>query len=152
MANIKRQMKHTFFQKESVGLNPFASQRDWAIFAALIFVLAALFIGFWRWTSASKGLVQAMSIGALVGMLPSLVLTLPVRGMVPRSQKERFLVEIARFRFVVAHEEAVVAIYVFPAPWWAKWDSKRVVIQELEDGDYLATIPLYVFRKLNAAA
>lgn len=145
-------MASPLFQKESIGVNPFVSIRDWTMFFGILAVFGAVFLGFRIWTSASSGLIQSMILGALVGMTPSLVLVLPVQGVVPGRERGRFLAEITKRRFIPAHEEAALAIYTFRAPWWAKWESNRVVLQDLEDGDIQATIPLYLFRRIGATA
>jgi hypothetical protein len=145
-------MASPLFQKESISVNPFVSIRDWTMFFGVLAIFGGAFLGFQIWTSTPSGLIQSMTLGAFVGMIPSLVLVLPVRGVVPGREKGRFLAEITKRRFIPAHEEAALTIYTFCAPWWAKWESNRVVLQDLEDGDIQTTIPLYLFRRLAAAS
>lgn len=52
--------------------------------------------------------------------------------------------------FQVTHAANGQKTYPYKSPRWMRWDSNRVVMRELEGGDLYATIPLYVYTRLQA--
>jgi hypothetical protein len=145
-------MQAMAFEKESTGWQALATARDWgtALAIAAGFVGVGLFLIFR--VGLERGAIISSLVGAMIGMLSSILLCLPVRGRVSALSKSQFVDAITELRFRFDTEQDGTAIYTYSSPRWMRWDSNRVTLSKLQDGDWDATVPIYVFRALKKRA
>ena len=140
------------FEKESTGWQALASARDWVTFLAIAagFIVVGLFLIF-RVGLDRRAIIGSM-IGAGIGMLPSVLMCLPVRGRVSSLSKSQFVEAITELRFRFDTEQNGTTMYTYCSSPWMRWDSNRVTLRKSRDGDWDATVPIYVFRALKKRA
>jgi hypothetical protein len=141
--------KMSFFQKRSIGLAAFASTRDWLIFSAillgfLVFIEAALW-----WSHMDRVAVRFMAIGGFIGMLPAVVMSLPVYGVVDELSRDALESFLRSMKFVRYVERDETTFCTQDTPRWTRWDSNRVTIRPLSEGKLSVTMPLYCYRILK---
>jgi hypothetical protein len=132
----------TLFIKQSVGLNPFLTRRDWLLQAGILaaLVVGALFLNAYGGLYAGRGAL----IGGFMGTLLPLIMCLPVRGTIAASGEQAFLSRVAQLGYVANGETVEGRIYNFRGKRWTRWDSNRVVIRP--GGEVLkATMPLNLY-------
>ncbi len=136
------------FRTTQIGRNPFASRRDVAVVGAIAagFTLFACTL-----FPDSPMLVSALA-GGLLGCLPSVLMVLPVHGVVSHEGRAGFAHGIAELGFIDKGIGPNGHLFEHRAPSWARWDSNRVVMRERADGDIDATVPLYVHWQINRFA
>ena len=145
-------MKTMAFEKKSTGWQALASSRDWALVLAIVagFMGTGLFL-IVR-VGLERGAIISSLVGAVIGMLPSILLCLPVRGRVSSLSKSQSVAAITDLRFRFDAERDGTAIYTDNSPRWMRWDSNRVTLRKSQDGEWEATVPIHVFRILKKKA
>jgi hypothetical protein len=135
------------FIKQSIGVNPLLTARDWLIFGGIFGAIMLL------WIVVAPGISSAAARGALFGAigggLPSLLGCLPVRGSVPAERSVSFLGRIEQAGFKPAGETAEGRIFNYKGPRWMRWDSNRIVIRTAADGALHVTAPYYFYFRLK---
>lgn len=131
------------FVRESIGINPLRSRRDWLVLIAIVAVIAAILAV----VTADKAgsFARGVMMGALLGGLPSLVLCLPVRGRVAAENRVSFIGRVEQAGFVQTAETAEGRIYTPKSPRWMNWDSNRIVVRDATSDALLVTAPLQFY-------
>jgi hypothetical protein len=145
-------MKPMVFEKESTGWRALASARDCTTVLAIAigFMVVGLVLIFRL--GFERGPIIASMIGAVIGMLPSVLICLPVRGRVSSLSKGQFVEAITELRFHFDSEQDGTVIYTYGSSRWMRWDSNRVALRKSRDGEWDVTVPIYVFRALRKRA
>jgi hypothetical protein len=142
-------MKKSFFQKRSIGLAALASARDWAIILAVVLGVFGLTEAALVWSFMDKDNLQFMLIGGFVGMLPSVLMCLPVYGVVDELSRDALESFLRSMKFVRYFERNETQFYTQNTPAWMRWDSNRVAIRPLLNGQLSVTMPFYCYRILK---
>jgi len=145
-------MEQNIFQRQSTGFNPLLGIRDWTIFIFILAIIVLAVTTIFSWIGGSSSLMWSTLIGALLGIMPSIFLCLPVSGTVSPIHKNKFLTVIFEKRFTLEYRHGTRSVYVFTSPHWMRWDSNRVTLDEAEGKDIEATVPLYIFKALQKKA
>lgn len=146
---LRRMMKKSFFQKRSIGLAPLASTRDWAIFSTVVIGVLGLTEAALVWSHVDKNALRFMLIGGFVGMLPSVLMCLPVYGVVDELSRDALESFLRSMKFVSCSERNGTQLRTQNTPTWMRWDSNRVAIRPLSHGQLSVTMPLYCYRILK---
>jgi len=139
-------MRSTFV-RESIGINPLRSRRDWLALAFMmgIIVTACLLV-----TLDNAGpLVRGALIGALCGGLPPLIMCLPVHGRVAAENSASFMGRVEQSGFARTADTSEGRIYTPKRPRWMAWDANRIVIRDTADGALQVTAPLQFYYSLK---
>lgn len=142
-------MKRSFFQKQSIGLSALASVRDCALALALVAGSLVLIYGLMRWVLMDTQDIQVVSIGALIGMLPSVLMCLPVYGVVDGTSHDALHSYLKAVKFTRNVEQNNIQFYTQDTPAWARWDSNRIAVKSLPDGRLSIVMPLYCYYRLK---
>ncbi len=97
-------MRSDIFIKQSIGLNPLASSRDWRLFVGIFagFVIIQVLVA--RLLGLNPYELRSGLISATIGILLPLINYLPVRGYVCAFRTIGILAEIAKMGFDYAGE------------------------------------------------
>jgi hypothetical protein len=139
-------MRHTFI-KQSIGVNPLLSVRDWLVLFGVLGALAAIWL--LLASDSSAPIWRGALCGGIGGSFPSLLACLPVRGAVAADRSTAFYGRVEQAGFVAAGETAQGRIYTLNRPRWMRWDSNRVVIRAAADGALQVTAPFYFYWRLK---
>lgn len=142
-------MKKSFFQKHSIGLTALASPRDWAIFLGVVLGFLGLAEAALVWSHMDKDDLQIILIGTFLGMLPSVLMCLPVYGVVDELSRDALESFLRSIKFVRSSERNGTRLCTQDTPAWMRWDSNRVTIRPLSNGQLSVTMPLYCYRILK---
>lgn len=146
---FRRMTMKSFFQKQSIGLAALASTRDWAIFLGVVLGFLGLAEAALAWSYLDKGDLQIILIGAFLGMLPSVLMCLPVYGTVDELSRDALESFLRSSKFVRYSERNETLFCTQNTPTWMRWDSNRVTIRPLSNGQLSVTMPLYCYRILK---
>jgi hypothetical protein len=142
-------MKKIFFQKRSIGFAALASLRDWVI----VLVIAAGFFGLCeaalRWSLMDTHTMHIVLIGIFFGMLPSVLMCVPVHGVVDGLSRDALHSFLQSMKFTRSFERNNVRFFTQDTPAWARWDSNCVAVKSLPDGQLSVAMPLYCYRILK---
>lgn len=136
------------FRKSALGCNPCATQRDVIVMGGI----AAAFFAVALTLFACDLMPAEVLCGGAAGMLPSILMVLPVTGIVPRAGRATFIAALDEMGFLDKGQQAGEQLYEYKGPRWARWDSNRVLLRERADGDADVVIPLYVSWQLKRFA
>jgi len=139
-------MRHTFI-KQSIGLSPLLTMRDWLLFFGIIGALAAIWL--LLAPDSAAPFARGALFGAIGGSLPSMLACLPVRGTVAADRSTSFFGRVEQAGFVAAGETAEGRIYQLNRPRWMRWDSNRIVVRAAADGALQVTAPFYFYWRLK---
>jgi hypothetical protein len=142
-------MKKSFFQKQSIGLAPLASPRDWAIFSAVVLGVLGLTEAALVWSHKEQDALRFMLIGGFVGMLPSVLMCLPVYGVVDELSRDALEPFLRSMKFVRRSERNGTQFCTQNTSAWMRWDANRVAIKPLSNGQLSVTRPFYCYRILK---
>jgi hypothetical protein len=142
-------MKKCFFQKRSIGFAALASARDWAIVAVIIAGILALRELVLLFSLMDRQELRMTLIGTFTGMLPSVLICLPVHGVVDELSRDALQSFLGSMKFIRHFERNGTRIYIQNTPAWMRWDSNRVAIKPLPDGQLGVTMPFYCYRMLK---
>ncbi|WP_198117202.1 hypothetical protein [Massilia rhizosphaerae] len=143
-------MKKSFFQKRSIGLAALASARDWIILLIVILGVLGLRDAVILLSPMDKDLADpTLLIGAFVGMLPSILICLPVHGVVDQLSRDALHSFLKSKKFTRYSEHEGTQHYTYNAPAWMRWDSNRVTIKPLTNGQLSVSMPFYSYRALK---
>jgi hypothetical protein len=143
-------MKKSFFQKRSIGLAALASARDWIIFLIVILGVLGLREAAVMFLPMDKDLADpTLLLGAFAGMLPSILMCLPVQGVVDQLSRDALHSFLQSKKFTLYSEREGTQYYSYNAPAWMRWDSNRVTIKPLTNGQLSVSMPLYSYRALK---
>lgn len=138
-----------FFQKRSIGLTALASKRDWAIFSCVVLGFLGLAYTALVWSFMGKEDLRFMLIGAFVGMLPSVLMCLPVHGIVDDLSRDGLDSFLRSMKFVRYSERNETRFCTQNTPRWTRWDSNRVTVKQLSNGQLSVTMPIYCYQILK---
>ena len=145
----KVMMKKNFFQKRSIGFAALASMRDWVI----VLVIVAGFFGASelavRWSLMDAHTMRIVLIGSFFGMLPSVLMCIPVHGVVDGLSRDALHSFLKSMKFTRSFERNNVRFFIQNTPAWARWDSNCVAVTSLPDGQLSVAMPLYCYRMLK---
>lgn len=142
-------MKTSFFEKRSIGIAALASTRDWAIVSVLIVCVLGLSEAALLWSLMDKHDLRFTLIGVFAGMLPSVLTCLPVQGVVDELSRDALQSFLRSIKFVRYTEQNGTQFYTQNTPTWTRWDSNRVTIMPLPDGQLSVIMPLYCYEMLK---
>lgn len=142
-------MKTSFFQKQSFGYAALASKRDWAIVSALVVGILALSQAAFFLSLIDRHLMRSMLIGGFIGMLPSILMCLPVYGVVDGLSNDALRSFLKSMKFTRSFERNGVQFYTQDTSAWMRWDSNRVAVELLPNGKFSVAMPWYCYRVLN---
>lgn len=142
-------IKKSFFQKQSIGLAALASPRDWAIFLGVVLGFLGLAEAALAWSHMDKDELQIILIGTFLGMLPSVLMCLPVYGIVDELSRDALESFLRSNKFVRSSERNGTRFCTQDTPTWMRWDSNRVTIRRLSNGQLSVTMPFYCYRILK---
>lgn len=142
-------MKKNFFQKRSVGFAALASVRDWAIALVLVAVVLGLSEVALRWSLMDTQTMRVVLIGVFFGMLPSVLMCLPVHGVVDGLSRDALHSFLKSMKFTRSFERNDIRFFTQNTPAWARWDSNRVAVKSLPDGQLSVAMPFYCYRILK---
>lgn len=145
----RKMMKKSFFQKQSIGFAPLASVRDCVMVAILVAGMLGLREAILLWSPVDTLLLRSMLIGACAGMLPSILMCLPVHGVVDDLSRDAFHSFLKAMKFVRHVELNGTHFYTYDTPAWMRWDSNRVTIKSLPNGQLSVSMPFYCYRVLK---
>lgn len=145
----RRMVKKSFFQKQSIGLAALASTRDWAIVSGVVLGVLGLAEAALVWSHIDKDVLQITLIGAFAGMLPSVLMCLPVYGIVDELSRDALESFLRSIKFVRYSERNETRFCTQNTPTWMRWDSNRVTIRPLSNGQLSVTMPLYCYQILK---
>ena len=146
---FRRMMKKSFFQKQSIGFAALASMRDWVIFLGVVLGFLGLAEAALVWSHLDKDDLQIILIGTFLGMLPSVLMCLPVYGIVDELSRDALESFLRSIKFVRYSERNETRFCTQNTPTWMRWDSNRVTIRRLSNGQLSVTMPLYCYRILK---
>lgn len=138
-----------FFQQRSFGLAALASARDWAIFSAIVLCVLCLALTALVWLHMDRDALRFTLIGAFVGMLPSVLGCIPVRGVVDVMSRDALDSFLRSMKFVRYSERNGTRFCTQNTSAWMRWDSNRVAIKELSNGQLSVTMPFYCYQILK---
>lgn len=139
----------SFFQKQSIGLAALASTRDWTIFLGVVLGFLALAEAALAWSYLDNDDLQIILIGTFLGMLPSVLMCLPVYGTVDELSRDALESFLRSNKFVRYSERNETLLCTQNTPTWMRWDSNRVTIRPLSNGQLSVAMPLYCYRILK---
>jgi hypothetical protein len=139
-------MRHTFI-KQSIGINPLLSARDWLVLFGVLSVLVVIWL--LLPPDSATPFARGALFGAIGGSLPTLLACLPVRGTVAADRSTSFFGRVEQAGFVAAGETAEGRIYLLNRPRWIRWDSNRIVVRTAADGALQVTAPFYFYWRLK---
>ena len=142
-------MKTNFFQKQSIGFAALASARDWAIVLVLVVGFLGLSEVVLRWSLMDTHTMRIVLIGEFFGMLPSVLMCLPVRGVVDGLSRDALHSFLKSVKFTRTFERNNIQFYTQNTPAWARWDSNRVAVKSLPNGQLSVAMPFYCYRILK---
>jgi hypothetical protein len=142
-------MNEAPLQRLSIGGNPFASLRDVRVFIGTAAVVIFTIYVVLTQLSTPKKTIQVSMIAACIGMLPSLVATLPVCFRISQAQKRRLIAKLPDWRFGKDEETEDRLVFTPITPRWMRWDSNRVLFRSPDSEEVLVTVPLYLQRRLR---
>jgi len=142
-------MQKRFFQKQSIGFAALASARDWAIVIGMILGILALREAALLRSLMDKDLLRSVFIGACAGMLPSILICLPVHGTVDSLSRDALQAFLKSRKFIRRFERDGTQFYIYDAPAWMRWDSNRVTLKPLANGQLQVSMPYYCYRVLK---
>jgi hypothetical protein len=143
-------MKTSFFQKRSIGLAALASARDWTIVSILILAVLGLREAILLLAPMDKDITSPIVLfGVFSGMLPSILMCLPVHGIVDGLSRDALHAFLKSNKFNQRSERNGTQYYTQNTPTWMRWDSNRVAIKPQTDGRLSVTMPLYFYRVLK---
>lgn len=132
-----------------MGLAVLASTRDWAIMLVLVVCILGMAEAVALWSFMDKDLLQSMLIGACIGMLPSVLMCVPVYGVVDDLSRDALHSFLKSVKFTRHVEKNGTQFYTQDTPAWMRWDSNRVTIDPLPGGQLSVAMPLYCYRILK---
>ncbi|WP_449406284.1 hypothetical protein [Massilia phosphatilytica] len=142
-------MKKRFFQKQSIGFAPLASVRDWAIIAVIVAGILCLRELVLLFSLMDREDLQITLIGACFGMLPSVLMCVPVHGVVDGLSRDALRSFLESMKFIRLVEQDGTRLYTQNTPSWMRWDSNRVAVRPLPDGQLGVTMPIYCYWTLT---
>ena len=148
-ACFQKLMKMSFFQKQSIGLTALASMRDWAILAIVFVGVLGLREAVLLWSHVDKHDLQFAFVGGCVGMLPSILMCLPVHGVVDDLSRDAFHSFLKSMKFTRRFERNGIQFYTHDTPRLMRWDSNRITVKSLADGNLSVSMPLYCYQALK---
>lgn len=147
---FRNTMKKSFFQKRSIGFAALASVRDWIILSILILGVLGLREAVILLSPMHKDLADpTLLIGAYAGMLPSILFCLPVHGVVDQLSRDALHSFLKSKKFTRCSERNGTQYYTQNTPTWMRWDSNRVAIKPLTNGQLSVSMPFYCYRLLK---
>ena len=144
--------KKSFFQKQSFGYAALASKRDWIIILAIVAGFLALSKAALLLSLVDWPLMRLMLIGGFFGMLPSVLMCLPVHGVVDELSGDALRSFLKSMKFTRSFEQNGMRLYTQDTPTWMRWDSNCVAVKSLPNGQLGVTMPLYCYRILKRAS
>ena len=141
--------QNSFFQQNSFGLAALASARDWAIFSAVVFCVLCLAQAALLWSHMDRDAVRCTLLGAFVGMLPSVLGCIPVHGVVDEMSRDALDSFLRSMKFVRCSELNGTRFCTQNTSAWMRWDSNRVAVKALANGQLSVTMPLYCYHILK---
>jgi hypothetical protein len=142
-------MKKRFFQKQSIGFAPLASARDWAIVAVIVAGVLSLREIVLLFSLMDREDLRITLTGACIGMLPSVLMCLPVHGVVDELSRDALRSFLGSMKFIRLVERNGTRFYTQNTPSWMRWDSNRVAVRPLPDGQLGVTMPFYCYWTLK---
>jgi hypothetical protein len=142
-------IKISFFHKQSIGFAALASVRDWAILSIIIVGVLGLRAALLLWSHMDRHDLQFAFIGGGVGMLPSILMCLPVHGVVDDLSRDAFHSFLNSMKFTRRFERNGTQFYTQNTPRLMRWDSNRVVVKSLPNGQLSVSMPFYCYRFLK---
>lgn len=139
----------SWFRRCGASYNPFASVRDWVVFVGILIVIAGGIPALLAWLHKSRAEMVALAGGSLLGMIPSLLFSMPVTGVVPESKVSGVVGRIKTWGFALRGTAGDDECYVSTAPRWSRWDSQVVKIRRTGDGTASVTLPRVYARRLE---
>ena len=94
-------------------------------------------------------LLLPLAMGSTAGMASGLQRCRPVHGVVPGRAHAALLAQLADAGFIAAAGAPDDERFVHKAPRWLNWDANSASIRRRKDGDFDATIPLYVYNQVR---
>lgn len=137
----------TSFIKQSIGINPLLTARDWLLLFGLIGALGLA----WRLVpgGGANAFARGAFVGGICGSLPGLIGCLPVRGSVAAERRLSFLGRIEQFGYRPAGDVGEEQVYNYKGARWMRWDSNRVVVRNAADGTLQVTAPYSFYFRLK---
>ena len=142
-------MKTNFFRKRSIGFAALASVRDWAIVLVIVVGVLGLGDAALRWSLMDTHTLRIVLIGTFSGMLPSVLMCVPVHGVVDGLSRDALHSFLQSMKFTRSFERNNVRFFTQNTPAWVRWDSNRVAVQSLPDGQLSVAMPFYCYRILK---
>lgn len=142
-------MKMSFFKKQSIGIAALASWRDWAIVFVIVVGVLGLREAVLLWSLMDRDVLRSVLIGACVGMLPSILMCLPVHGVVDELSHDALQSFLKSAKFTRHVEQNGTRFYTQNTPSWLRWDSNRVAVKPLASGQLSVSMPYYCYRLLQ---
>lgn len=143
-------MESGIFQKRRVGLAALASPRDWIIVSIVILGILGLREAVFLFAPMDDGATHLFVLfGAVAGMLPSILMCLPVHGVVDELSRDALHAFLTSKKFIRTSECNGTRFYTHNTPSWMRWDSNRVVIKPLRNGQLSVSMPFYCYRMLK---
>lgn len=139
----------SWFRKCGASYNPFASVRDWVVFVGILIVIAGGIPAILAWMHKSRAEMVALAGGSLLGMIPSLLFSMPVTGEVPDSKVSGVVGRVKSWGFALRGRPGNDECYVSTAPRWSRWDSQVVKIRRTGNGTASVTLPRVYARRLE---
>lgn len=142
-------MNQSFFKKRSIGFAALASWRDWAIVFVIVVGVLGLQEAVLLWSLMDKDVLRSVLIGACFGMLPSVLMCLPVHGVVDELSHDALQSFLRSAKFTRHVEQHGTRFYTQNTPSWMRWDSDRVAVKPLPNGKLGVSMPFYCYRLLQ---
>ena len=139
----------SWFRRSGASYNPFASVRDWVVFVGILIVIAGGIPALLAWLHKSRAEMVALAGGSILGMIPSLLFSMPVTGEVPDSKVSGVVGRVKSWGFALRGTSGDDECYVSTAPRWSRWDSQVVKIRRAGDGTASVTLPRVYARRLE---
>ncbi|QJE03645.1 hypothetical protein HH212_26395 (plasmid) [Massilia forsythiae] len=142
-------VKTSFFYKQFVGFAALASKRDWAIVSSMVVGILGLSKALLTWAHVDSNTVRSMTLCGLAGMLPSILICLPVYGVVDDLSRDALHSFLKSLKFTRYFDRNGIRFYTQNTSAWMRWDSNRVAVSLLPNGQLRVVMPFYCYRVLK---
>lgn len=113
-------LKISFFHKQFVVFAALASKRDWAIVAIMVIGILGLSEALSTWAQVNSDTVRSMTLCGLACMLPSILICLPVHGVVEDLSRDALHSFLKSLKFTRYFDCNGIRIYTQDTSAWMR--------------------------------
>ena len=129
------------------SVNPFGSGRDFRVFSLIVLCGSIGSVGLMAMGAISREAGLAIFIGAFAGSLATMICVLPVKCVIRKEDKGRFVTRLKELGYALTDDGQDDQLYLPGSPRWQRWDSNRVSVS-LRASRVEAICPLLIIGRL----